>query len=275
MRRAFWLLVLTGLTGCAGPASDPVEVAERFHALRTEGDDRGIHALLTEADRTAVPLDAFPADLPPRVALELFGWGDAPVDSASLLTTAGDTAAVVLHVGGGARDTVRLVATHDPRDLLLLELDRVRWRVSMRLAERTLVDSLAADMRAASDATVGTALERAEEYLRAAERYPALAHPADVDAAGSLLRAAAVAEALRIELRMSESIDGVPFLQGQIENPTERSVTTLRLIVRDAAGEEEEVELWDVSPGGSTAVWQLTRLREGPLTHRVDHIKVF
>lgn len=272
MRRTFWLL---GLVGCAGPDSDPVEVAERFHALRVAGDEYGIHALLAEADRAAVPVDVFPAGLPAGAARALAGRAEALVGSASLLSTRGDTAAVLLLLAGGGEDTVRLVATQDPLRLLGFERSRVRWRVSVGLAERMMVDSLAALVRANASATDPAAVEQAEAYLRAAERHPAMARPADVAAAGSLLRTAAVAEALGLELRTTESIRGVPFLEGQIRNPTTTRIATLRMIVRDAAGAEERLELWDVAPGSSTAVRQLTRLRGPPLTHRVERIQVY
>ena len=273
MKRAFWLLLVLG--GCAGPDSDPVDVAERFHALRVAGDDPGLYALLTDADRAAFPLAAFPADLPAGAMLELLGWGKAAVESASLLSTRGDTAAVVLQVAGGGRDTLRMVATHDPFRLWLFERDRRRWRVSMGLAERALIDSLATLVRADARATDRGAVARAEAYLEAAGRYPAMARPADIEAAASLLRRASVAGALLIELRMAEALGGVPLVEGRVRNPTERRVSTLSLMVRDAAGREEKVELWNVAPASTTPVRQLTGLRTGPLTYRIDRIQVF
>lgn len=273
MRRTFWLLLV--LVGCAGPDSDPVDVAERFHALRMAGDEYGIHALLAEADRAAVPIDVFPAGLPAGAARALLGQTHALSASASLLSTRGDTAAVLLPLAGGGQDTVRLVATNDPLRLPGFEWSRVRWRVSVGLAERMRLDSLAALVRADASATDPAVVERAEAYLRAAERYPALARPADVAAAGSLLRTAAVADALGIELRMTESLRGVAFLEGEVRNPTPTRIATLRLIVRDAAGAEERLELWDVAPGSNTAVRQLTRLRRAPLTQRVERIQVY
>lgn len=273
MKRAFWLLLV--LAGCAGPDSDPVEVAERFHALRLTGDDPGIYALLTEGDRAAFPLEAFPADLPASAMLELLGWGDAAVESASLLGTRGDTASVVLQVAGGARDTLRLVAMHDPFRLWLYERDRLRWRVSMGLAEQALLDSLAILVRAAPRAMDDAAVARAEAYLDAAGRYPDMARAGDVQAAGSLLRRAAVARALVIDLRMAEALGGVPLVEGRIRNPSEREVSTLSLIVRDAAGTEEKVELWNLAAGSTTPVRQLTGLRKGPLTPRIERIQVF
>jgi hypothetical protein len=272
MRRTCWLLVLVG---CAGPDSDPIEVAERFHALRMTGDAHGIHALLAEPDRAAVPVESFPAGLPAGVTRALLGQTRALSASASLLSTRGDTAAVLLPLAGGGQDTLRLVATHDPLRLLGFERSRVRWRVSVGLAEGMRLDSLAALVRADASANDPAAVERAEAYLQAAERYPSLARPADVAAAGSLLRTAAVVEALELELRMTESLRGVAFLEGQIRNPTRTRIATLRLIVRDAAGAEERLELWDVAPGSSTAVRQLTTLRGPPLTHRVERIQVY
>lgn len=273
MRRTFWLLLL--LAGCAGPDADPVDVAERFHDARLAGDDGEIHALLTDADRRAVPLGSFPAQLPSDVMLELLGWRDAEADSAALVGTLGDTATVVLYVEGGQRDTLRLVATHEADKLLFMDRDRVTWRVSMRLAERTMLDSLAAGVRARAGATDSVALAAAETYLRAAETYPALSSAADVDAAQALLRTAEVARALEVELHMARSIQGVPFVEGRIANPSGTRINTLRLVVRDADGREDPLELWDIAPGGSAPVWRLTQLRRGPLTYRVDRIQVF
>lgn len=273
MRRMLWLLIV--LAGCSGPDADPLDVAARFHALRVDGDDPGMHALLTETDRAALPLEAFPAAVPPGLALKLFGWGSARLDSASLLGPAGDTTAVVLHVEGAAKDTLRLVATRNPRRFLGLELDRVRWRVSIGLAERALLDSLATGMRATEEAPDSVTIQRANQYLEAAERYPLMARPADVEAARSILRRALVAEALRVELRIDETISGARFVGGDIENPTARRVATLRLIVRDAAGTEERVDLWDLPAGGAKPVWHLTRLQDGPLTYRFERIQVY
>lgn len=273
MRRTLCLLLV--LVGCAGPDSDPLEVAERFHAMRLAGDDPGIYALLTDADRAAFPLEAFPAELPASAMLELLGWGEAALESASLLSARGDTAAVVLQVAGGARDTLQLVAIHDPFRLWLYERDRLRWRVAMGLSERALVDSLATLVRADPRAMDSEAVARAKAYLEAAERYPSVAKPGDVEAAGSLLRRAAVADALVIELRMAEALGGVPLVEGQIRNPSARQVSTLSLVVRDAAGREEKVEFWKLGPSSDTPVRQLTGLRKGPLTYRIERIQVF
>lgn len=273
MRRMFWLLLV--LVGCAGPDSDPIEVAERFHALRVAGDDAGIHALLTEADRTAVPLDVFPDALPSGAARLLLGGLGTDVASAWLLSTAGDTAAVVLQDAGGGQDTLRLLATPDPLRLWRYERDRVRWRISMGLAERALLDSLAALVRADASAIDPAGVERAEAYLRAAELHPAMARSPDVADARSLLRMARVVEAVRVELGITRSIGGVPFLEGRVRNPTDTRIATLRLIVRDADGTEELLELWDVGPRSSTSVRQLTTLRRGPFTNRVERIQVY
>lgn len=272
MRRYTWLLL--ALAGCAGPDSDPVDVAERFHAFRIVGDDRGIHGLLAEADRAAVPLDLFPAGLPPRVELKLLGWGDAPLDSASLLDRWGDTAAVRLHVVGLADDTLRLVATHHPRKLWLLELDRLRWRVAIGLAETALLDSLATAMRAPGVADDG-AVQAAGSYLGAAERHPDHARPTDVDFARSTLRKAAIVDALRVDLRVAASFTGTLYVSGEVENPTSSRIATLRMMVRDVAGREEKVELWEVEAGTITPVMQLTTLRPGPLKVRLDRVQVF
>ena len=272
MRRTF--LLLLALAGCAGPDSDPVDVAQRFHASRLAGDDPGIYALLTEADRAAFPLEAFPAGLPAGAVVELLGWGDAAVDSASLLGTEGDTAHVLLEIAGGGRDTLRLVAFHDPLRVWRFERDRLRWRVSMGLAERAMVDSLGALVRADGGAMDAAAVERAEAYLAAAERFPGMASAADLEAAASVLRRATLAGALRVELRLAQALRGVPFLEGRVHNPTGKQVATLRLIVTDAGGAEEKVELWNVAPG-STPVRQLTGLRREPLTFRFDRIQVY
>jgi len=274
MRRTFWLLLV--LAGCAGPDSDPIEVAERFHALRVAGDDRGIHALLTEGDRVAVPLDVFPDGLPSGAARLLLGRLDpGGTSSASLLSAEGDTAAVLLSGAEGNQDTLRLVATADPFKLWRYERDRVRWRISLGLAERALLDSLAALVHVDASPTDPVAIERAETYLRSAELYPELARPTDVAAAGSLLRAATVVEELEVELHMTRSIGGVPFLEGRVRNPTDARIATVRLIVRDAGGAEEQIELWDVGPRSSTSIRQLTELRRTPLTSRVDRIQMY
>lgn len=275
MRRMHWLVLALVLGGCSGPDADPLDVATRFHALRIGGDDPGMHALLTDADRAAIPLADFPAAVPPGLALKLFGWGGAALDSASLLGGAGDTATVVLHVAGAARDTLRLLATRQPRSLLGFDMERVRWRVSVGLAERALLESLATAMREDAASPDSAAVGRAQAYLDAAERHPDAARPADLDAARAILRRAAVAEALRVELHLDQTVSGARFVAGQVQNPTGRRVATLRLIVRDAAGTEERVDLWDVPSGGTTPIWQLTRLGNGPLTHRFARIQVY
>lgn len=272
MRRIVWLLL--PLAACAGADSNPVKVAEQFHALRLAGDDRGIHELLTEADRAAMPLESFPADLPAGLASELIG-GDAGLESASLLSDERDTATVVLRFSRSDPDTLRLVAAHDPWRLFGLERDRVRWRVSMGLAEWALIDSLAVLLRSNTDPTRVDAVERAREYLAAAERHPNMARPADLASARSTIREAAVAEALRIELQVTESFMGTRFVSGQIENPTPQRVATLRVMVQDATGEEQAVELWDIAPSGTTPVSRLTQLAKGRLTHRLERIQVY
>lgn len=273
MRRT--LLLLLVFAGCAGPDSDPVDVAERFHALRVEGDDPGMYALLTDADRAAISPEGFPTQLPSRVMADVMGWGDAPVDSAALLRSGNDTAAVLLHIAGDQKDTLQLAATHHPRDLLVFEMDRVRWRVSMGLAERATLDSLAAIVREESRPTDSAAVAVARTYIEAAEEHPEYARPADLDAARSLLRAASVAEALEIDVRLSETIDGVPLVVGRVANPTEQRINTLVFTVRDATGAEESFELWDIGPGESQDVRLISLLSRGPVTHWVERIRVF
>ncbi len=273
MRRMSWLLPV--LAGCAGADGSPVRVAERFHARLAAGDDGGVHALLTEEDRVAIPLEAFPDALPPGLTLALFAWGEGRLESASLLSEKGDTALVVLHAADGAPDTLRLRATHDPIGLWRFKLDRVRWRVALGLAERALLDSLAAAMRANAEASATAGVEQAEAYLRVAERNPALADPAELSAARSMVRRAAIAEALAIELRVVESFTGATVIEGRIENPTGTRIRTLRLIVRDGAGAEERVDLWEIAPGATTPVRQMTRLRTGPVTYRLERIQAF
>lgn len=273
MRRMFWLVLV--LAGCAGADSNPVRVAERFHTLRVSGDDRGIHALLTDADRAAIPVEAFPDALPARLALELLSWTNTRLDSASLLGIESDTAAVVLHVSNGAPDTLRLLARHAPLRLWRFERDRVRWRVSMALAERAVLDSLATAVRTDIGGRRPATVEHARAYLRIAERNPAVARPADLEAARSLVRRATVAEALRVDVRVAESFTGALYVAGEVENPTRSRVATLRLIVRDAAGAEQQVELWDIAPGETAPIWQMTKLRKGELTHRLEPVQVF
>jgi hypothetical protein len=273
MRHTAWLLVV--LAACASPDSDPIEVAERFHALRMAGDHGGVHTLLTEADRAAVPLHAFPDALPAAAARQLLSRLQEGAASASLLSTGSDTAAVVLQGAGGGQDTVWLVASAQPLRLWRYERDRTRWQVSMGLAEHLLLDSLAARVSAHADPADADAVERAEAYLRTAELHPALARPAVVAQATALVRTASVVQALRPELRLTRAISGTPFLEGQVLNPTGVHIATVRLIVRDADGAEESLELWDVAPRSSAAVRQLTRLSSTPLTSRVERIQVY
>lgn len=273
MRRISLLLLV--LMGCAGSDGDPVEVAERFQARLLDRDDAAAHALLTGTDRTVVPLDAFPDALPRGVALTVFAWGESRLDSASLVRREHDTAAVALKLANGTRDTLRLRATHDPITLWRFELDRVRWRVSLGLAERALLDSLATVMHANADVSDIAGAEQAKAYLRVADRYPAQARLSDRATARSLVRSVAVAEALGIDLRVTESFTGATVIDGRIENPSGARIRTLRLIVRDEAGEEETVELWEIEPGSTTPVRRATRLRPGAVTHRVERIQVF
>ncbi len=144
----------------------------------------------------------------------------------------------------------------------------------MRLAERARLDSLAATVRGAAGPDSG-AVAAAEMYVQAAERQPDLARDTDMDAARALLRTARVAHALEVRLHMAQSIQGVPFVEGRVVNPTDVRINTLRLIVRDASGVEEPLELWDIAPGAITPVWRLTQLRRGPLTHQVQGLQVF
>lgn len=269
-------LPLLALAACAGPDSDPVKVAEEFHENRVEADDREMYALLTEADRAAVPFESFPGKLPTPVMLNMLGFDDAPLDSANLVDTVEDTAHVALFMANGEQDTLQLVATREPREILwVIPAERVTWRVSMRLAELARIDSLATFIRTEARATDSTAVAAAEAYLRGAQQHPALGRPADIDAARGLLRAAEVANALQIEVRRATANSGVPFIQGQIENPTDERINTISLVVRDATGAEEEFELWDIPPGGSTPIWRITRLERPPLTYRIQQIRVF
>jgi hypothetical protein len=275
MRRTLWLLLVGPVMAGCGPDSDPIDVAERFHEYRVDEDDPAVYALLTEADRAALPLEAFPTGLPTAVMSDVMGWGMAPVESATVLRAEEDTAAVLLNIAGGQQDTVWLRATHDPISLGLFEIDRVRWRVSMGLAELALLDSLATVMREDPRPSDPSTKERAEAYLAAATQHPQQARPADVDAAKSLVRMATVADALQVRLRLSRSISGVPFVEGQVENPTQRRINTLVLAVTDATGTEEEFEVWDIAPGDATQVRWISSLRRGPLTHQVASLHVF
>jgi hypothetical protein len=273
MRKISWLLLV--LAGCAGSDGNPDRVAERFHARLAEGSYAGAHALLTEADRAAFPLAAFPDALPAGAMLTLFAWGDRRLDAATLLRADGDSAVVALRFASGEPDTLRLVATHELRRPSVLGLSRVRWRVSIGLAERALLDSLAAAMR--TDAGPGdvTTLEAAEAYLHAAAKYPGLVRPGDLAEARSTVRRAGIAETLGVELRVARSPTGGAVIEGRVENPTGTNIRALRLIVQDAAGAEQRLELWDVPAGGSAPVWQATRLRSEPLTYRVVQVRIF
>lgn len=273
MRKLLCLVPL--LAACSGGDADPVKVARRFHASRVATDDRGVHALLSDADRAAVPLEAFPAALPPGLELEIFGWGATPVDSATLVGPVGDTAAVLLHLGRAGTDTVQLVATRTPRRLWRFNLDRVRWRVFLGIPERALMDSLAVAVRATEGTVTPAAVAAAKGYVEAAERHPAIARASDLYAARATLRRAAIAEALRIDVRAEQTFTGTRVLGGKVTNPTSARVATLRLILTDVAGAEERVELWDIAPGGTVPIGQLTRLRMGPVEHRIERIQLF
>lgn len=275
MRRSLWLLLLVPVMAGCGPDSDPIDVAERFHELRVDEDDAAVYALLTAADRAALPLESFPTGLPSAVMADVMGWGRAPVESATLLRAERDTAAVLLNIAGGQQDTVWLRATHDPFGIGPFEIDRVRWSVSMGLEELALLDSLATVMRADPRPSDPATEERARAYLEAATRHPQQARPADVDAAQSLVRMAAVADALEVRLRLSRAISGVPFVEGQVENPTQRRISTLVIAVTDATGAEEEFEVWDIAPGDATQVRWISSLQRGPLTHQVASLQVF
>lgn len=275
MRRTYLLVLAVALAAC-GSDPGPAEVAAEFHALRVAGDDRAVYAMLTDADRSAIAPEAFPTELPTPLMLELLGWGDARLDTAALLDAGGDTARVALRMEGGEVDTLRLVASRSTETVAwLFDRDRVEWRVSMQLDAWARLDSLAAAMDGEAGAMDSTAVARAADYLAAVERLPELARPTDVDAARSLLQAAAVARGLDIELRRAEAVSGTPFIEGHVTNPSERRINTLRLLVRDAAGDEESVELWDIAPGGRVSVWRITRLGHGPLAHEVAAIRIF
>ncbi|MEJ2502850.1 MAG: hypothetical protein P8177_05965 [Gemmatimonadota bacterium] len=270
--RALWCVMLV-LVGCAGADSSPVDVAERFHAGRAADDDAAVFALITPSDRAAMPMDSFPAGLPSGLTETLLGWSGVALDSATLADETGDTARVLLHTRAGPPDTVVLVATREPRGIPLLDLERVTWRVSLRVAERARLDSLAAAMRV-DRLTHDEAVARAEAFGAAAEASPGLARSADVEAARTTLRRARVAAALGIDLRVAESFMGTRFIQGRVRNPTDGRIATLRLHVRDAGGEEQWVDLWNVAAGG-TDVRELTHLRPGPVSVRLEEIRLY
>jgi hypothetical protein len=274
MRARLWPLLV--VAACAGPDSDPVKLAERFHERRLAGDDAAVHALLTTADRAAAPLDVFPDALPRRLARGGTTAAHAALESAALVRREGDTAIVALHLAGAPADTVRLVATHDPRRIGPFERARVRWQVALGVAEHALVDSLAAAVRATDGALDDGAVARARTFLAAAERHPGMARPADLDAARSTLRRAEGVAALRVELRVVEAFTGSSrFIEGRVANPTATPLSTLTLVVRDTGGGEDLVELWNLAAGSTTAVRQMTRLRPGPLTHHPHRAQIF
>ncbi|NIP80585.1 MAG: hypothetical protein GWM90_15730 [Gemmatimonadetes bacterium] len=273
MRKMCWLLL--ALAGCGGPDADPVDVAQRFHEARVAGDDRAVYALLTDADRAALPLERFPGALPPELMRDLLGRRGARLVTASRLATVRDTTTVVLHLAGYGPDTLRLAATHEPLTLWKLELDRVRWRVAVGLPEWAVLDSLAKALRPETDLTGVAAAEQARAYLQAAERNPSLARPSDLTLARSTARRASVAEALDVDLRVTESFMGANFVSGEIANPSAQRVATLRFTLQDVEGREELLEIWDIPPRGRMEVSRLTNLSEGALTHRLERIQVY
>jgi hypothetical protein len=273
VRARFWPLLL--LAACGAPDSDPVRAAERFHDRRIAGDDAAVHALLTAPDQAAVPMNVFPGALPPRLARKVAGAGRGPLESAALLRADADIATVVLQPAGEPPDTLRLHAAREPGRLWRFERDRVRWRVALGVAEQARLDSLAAAVRLRDGAVDEHAVEQARAYLAVAERHPGMARSADLDAARSTLRRAEGVAALRVELRVVDTFTGSRFIEGRVANPTGTPINTLMLVVRDAAGAEEPVELWSLAAGGTAAVRQITRLRPGPLTHRFDRVQVY
>jgi hypothetical protein len=268
-----WLLL--ALAGCAGAEANPVMVAERFHEARVAGDHMGVHSLLSGADRAASPADAFPLALSPRLARLVALPGRADLDSAVVLKAGADTTTVVLHVAGLSPDTLLLVAEREVTGIWRFERERVHWRLALGIAEQALLDSLATALRAAAGAQDGGAADRARAYLATAERHPAMARPSDVDAARSLVRRAEAVAALQVDLRVTESFTGSRFVEGRIQNPTKTRISTLAIVVRDGAGAEERVVLWDLAPASTAAVRELTRLRRGSLTHRLDQVEIF
>lgn len=272
MRKLSWLLLL--VAGCAGPDADPIEVAERFHAARSAGDAAAVHALLAPPDRAALPASELAVELPAGLALEILGGPRTGLDSASLVAAGRDSAVVVLHTSGPP-DTLRLRATRERRGVWTLRRERVRWRVSMGLAEWARIDSLAALLDPEAEPGDSLAVSRAGAYLALAGRHPRMARPADLDEARAIVQRATVAEALRVELRVQESFMGSRFVRGRIENPSDRRVATLRLRLRDTAGAEEELEVWDIPPRESTPVERMTRLRPGELTPSLERIQVY
>ena len=271
--RALTCLVVV-LAGCAGPEANPVKVAERFHALRADGDDRGMHEMFTEADRAAMPLASFPSELPRRLTNEILGWSGVPLDSSRLIEEAGDTARVVLFAGAVAPDTVRLVATRRPSRIPLLDLEKVSWKVSLRVAERGRLDSLAAALHM-DGLRHEELVARARAYAAVADSYPELAQPGDVRVARTALRRDEVARSLGVELRVAESFMGTHYIQGRVRNPTRSRVAILRLRVKDAGGEEQRVDLWDVAAAGATTVREFTQLRPGPVTYSLERIQLY
>jgi hypothetical protein len=296
VRSSWFVLVVFLAAGCGASNHDPMSVATRYMTGIVAGQAGRAYAFLSIPDRTSVDSArfeeiAFDSD----VGLDRLA---TTVDSAVVLSRAGDSAVVGVFTTGpdvdavrrGTAsatnpprkvfvDTVRLVREAEPRHWYSTPLALVRkpgvWRVWLGLARRERMERLATTLRVAREETpIADLVSYAHAYLAAAEKTPNLAQPADLDRAREALRAAAVADSLQFRLHIDDRAPGTHYLTGAVENPTVTRVGILRLVITDVSGSREQVEIWGVNARGSTLVGQPTRLRAGPLEIDVSSLDV-
>ncbi|MEJ2218497.1 MAG: hypothetical protein P8099_18025 [Gemmatimonadota bacterium] len=292
MRSSLAVIVVLLAAGCGASNHDPVSVATRYMTGIVVGDAGHAYRFLSTSDRASADSArfeqlAFDSD----IGLDRLA---TTVDSARLLESSGDSAAVGVFTTGpdvdavrrGAAsaadpprrvfvDTVRMVREPEPKHWYSPVLSLVRkpgvWRVWLGLKQRARIEQLATPLRGARDDVPISDLARyAHAYLAAAEQTPTLAQPADLDRARDALRTAAVADSLQFRLRVNDSAPGARYLSGVVANPTSMRVGIVHLLITDVRGAQEQVEVWGVDAGGSTQVGQPTHLRAGPLEITVN-----
>jgi len=296
VRSSLPILTVLLAVACGGVSHDPAAVATRYMQGIVAGDAGRAFAYLSTSDRMGVDSArfrdmAFDSD----IGLDRL---DTTVDSARVLTSAGDGAVVVVFTTGPDVEAVRrsaVPATDPPRRTFTDTLRLVRepepqhwyspavallrqpgvWRVSAGLVQRQRLERLAGPLRTAPEGTpIARLATYARAYMDAADQTPELAQPTDLDRARSALLAAAVADSLRFRLHVDDSAPGARYLAGLVENPTSTRVGILHLVITDQAGGQESIQVWGVAPAGSARVAQPTHLHAGPLRIAVNTLDV-